>query len=155
MNITTRFLVKELKNGLLLDPVNSWDDEYFSEYGYESKEEALKEIDRLIRRVDRLTEKTRFGFDSQFGSSYRGKKLTETLYPTPTKQIDIKQIDPRLTTGENALPPNLLQQGKLNAFTGKYLKDQYKNNKDFQKLDNNKYYIMDKQGDNVKIYRIN
>ena len=40
MNITTRFLVKELKNGLLLDPVNSWDDEYFSEYGYESKEEA-------------------------------------------------------------------------------------------------------------------
>jgi hypothetical protein len=44
MNITTRFLVKELKNGLLLDPVNSWDDEYFSEYGYESKEEALKAI---------------------------------------------------------------------------------------------------------------
>lgn len=120
-----------------------------------SKEEALKEIDRLIRRVDRLTEKTRFGFDSQFGSSYRGKKLTETLYPNPTKQIDIKQIDPRLITGENALPPNLIQQGKLNAFTGKYLKDQYKNNKDFQKLDNNKYYIMDKQGDNVKIYRIN
>lgn len=28
MNITTRFLVKELKNGLLLDPVNSWDNVY-------------------------------------------------------------------------------------------------------------------------------
>jgi len=120
-----------------------------------SKDEALKEIDRLIRRVDRLTDKTRFGFDSQFGSSYRGKKLTDTLYPNPTKQIDIKQIDPRLITGENALPSNLIQQGKINAFTGKYLKDQYKNNKDFQKLDNNKYYIMDKKGDNVKIYRIN
>lgn len=119
-----------------------------------SKDEALKEIDRLIRRVDRLGEKTRFGFDAQFGSSYKGRKLTETLYPTPQKSFDLKQLDPRLVTGENALPEKFLQQGKVPAVTGKYLKDTYKNNKSFQELDNNKYYVIDKEGDRVRIFQI-
>jgi hypothetical protein len=49
MELSKRYLWKTIsEDGLLKDPMNTWGDQVFNQWGYKTKEEAIAEFRRLI-----------------------------------------------------------------------------------------------------------